>query len=98
MSDQCPKVRTDLVVTRQETPEGPYFVVKDPRTRRFFRLRETEYAVARRLDGTRRLESVAEQVGSLSVGGRAYALHAGPSNDGPLAVGATGDLSLFEVA
>src|SRR5438093_9208420 len=64
MSDQCPKVRTDLVVTRQETPEGPYFVVKDPRTRRFFRLRETEYAVARRLDGTRRLESVAEQVGS----------------------------------
>ena len=46
-----PKLRTDLVVSRIETPEGPRFVLKDPRTRRYFRLRELEYAIARRLDG-----------------------------------------------
>jgi putative peptide zinc metalloprotease protein len=46
-----PKLRTDLVVSRMETPEGPRFVLKDPRTRRYFRLRELEYAIARRLDG-----------------------------------------------
>jgi multidrug resistance efflux pump len=46
-----PKLRTDLVVSRMETPEGPRFVLKDPRTRRYFRLREIEYAIARRLDG-----------------------------------------------
>ena len=46
-----PTLRTDLVVSRMETPEGPRFVLKDPRTRRYFRLRELEYAIARRLDG-----------------------------------------------
>ncbi|HJU68441.1 MAG TPA: PqqD family peptide modification chaperone [Gemmatimonadaceae bacterium] len=46
-----PKLRTDLIVSRMETPEGPRFVLKDPRTRRYFRLRELEYAIARRLDG-----------------------------------------------
>ncbi|HEY3217096.1 MAG TPA: efflux RND transporter periplasmic adaptor subunit [Candidatus Eisenbacteria bacterium] len=59
-----PKFRADLIVSRQETPEGPYFVVKDPRTRRFFRLREAEYAIARRLDGSSSLEAIAAQVAS----------------------------------
>jgi hypothetical protein len=40
---------------------------------------------------------VAEQVGLLSVGGTAFALHAARHNDGPLVVGATGDLDLFQV-
>ena len=46
-----PRLRPDLAVSRIETPEGPRFVVKDPLTRRYFRLRELEYAIARRLDG-----------------------------------------------
>jgi len=46
-----PKLRQDLVVSRMETPEGPRFVLKDPLTRRYFRLREIEYSIARRLDG-----------------------------------------------
>jgi putative peptide zinc metalloprotease protein len=46
-----PTLRKDLVVSRMETPEGPRFVLKDPRTLRYFRLREAEYAIARRLDG-----------------------------------------------
>jgi multidrug resistance efflux pump len=54
-----PKLRTDLVVSRMETPEGPRFVLKDPRSRRYFRLRELEYAIARRLDGRTPTEELA---------------------------------------
>jgi multidrug resistance efflux pump len=60
--DAAPRLRTDLIVSRQETPEGSCFVLKDPRTRRFFRLREAEYAIARRLDGATPLATVADQV------------------------------------
>lgn len=45
------KLRTDLVISRQEAPEGSYFVVKDPTTGRFFRLKEIEYFIAEQLDG-----------------------------------------------
>jgi len=62
LSNQHPRLRPDLVVSGQSTPEGPCYVVKDPRTRRFFRLREAEYSVARRLDGATPIETVAEQV------------------------------------
>ena len=54
-----PTLRTDLVVSRVETPEGPRFVLKDPRTGRYYRLREAEYAVARRLDGATPLTELA---------------------------------------
>jgi hypothetical protein len=57
-----PRLRTDLIVSRQEAPAGPCFVLKDPRTRRFFRLREAEYSIARRLDGQTSLASVAATV------------------------------------
>src|SRR5439155_25299689 len=77
MSHQCPRLRTDLVVSRQETPEDPYFVLKDPRARRFFRLREAEYTVARRLDGPQPLESAAEQNGA-EIGDEATAETLGP--------------------
>jgi multidrug resistance efflux pump len=62
VAELLPKLRTDLVVSRQETPEGPIFVLKDAGARRFFRLREAEYAVARRLDGTTPLDAVARQI------------------------------------
>jgi putative peptide zinc metalloprotease protein len=54
-----PTLRKDLVVSRMETPEGPRFVLKDPRTQRYFRLREAEYAIARRLDGRTSPEDLA---------------------------------------
>ena len=57
-----PKFRRDLVVSRMETPEGPRFVLKDPRTRRYFRLREPEYAIARRLDGQTSLAQLAPAI------------------------------------
>ncbi len=57
-----PKLRADLVVSRQETPAGVVHVIKDPHSGRFFRLEEAEYAVARRLDGATPLDAVARTV------------------------------------
>ena len=57
-------LRQDLIVTRTETPEGPRFVLKDPRTRRYFRLGEAEYAIARRLDGRTPLAALAASSGA----------------------------------
>jgi multidrug resistance efflux pump len=54
-----PGLRTDLVVSRLDTPEGPRFVVKDPVRGTFFRMGPDEYALARRLDGTATLDDVA---------------------------------------
>jgi putative peptide zinc metalloprotease protein len=54
--------RRDLVVSRQETPEGVLIVLKDPESGRFFRLRELDYFVAQRLDGSRSLDVVAQEV------------------------------------
>ena len=62
VSHEYPRLRTDLVVSRQESPEGPSYVLKDPGSRRFFRLREAEYAVAKKLDGETPPSTVAEQV------------------------------------
>ncbi|MBI4564136.1 MAG: HlyD family efflux transporter periplasmic adaptor subunit [Planctomycetes bacterium] len=61
-----PKLRSDLVINRQETPEGPRFVVKDPRKGTFFRLRQEEYDIVRRLDGATPVETVAAVAGRKS--------------------------------
>ena len=58
MLAEHPKLRDDLISSRQETPEGVLFVVKDPATRRFFRLREAEHLIARQLDGSTSLEAL----------------------------------------
>ena len=50
------QLRSDLVVSRQDTTAGAVFVVKDPATGRFFRLREAEHFIARQLDGSTPLE------------------------------------------
>jgi len=59
-----PKLRTDLVVSRQEAAGEVRYVIKEPRTGRFFQLRELEYAVARRLDGATPLDPIARAVGA----------------------------------
>lgn len=45
------KLREDLLESRQETPEGTWFVLKDPATGRYFRFQEHEHFIARQLDG-----------------------------------------------
>jgi len=54
-----PKLRDDLIVSQQEAPTGTIYILKDPRSSRFFRLQDLEYQIARRLDGTTPLAAVA---------------------------------------
>ena len=45
-----PKFRNDLIVSRQEFESTTYYVIKDPVTRRFFRVKEFEYFIAEKFD------------------------------------------------
>src|SRR5216117_1449149 len=56
MTPQCARLRSDLIVSEQETPEGRAFVIKDAARSRFFRLREPEFRLAEQLDGDTPLE------------------------------------------
>lgn len=56
------KLRSDLVISQQETTAGTFFVVKDPATGRFFRFREPEHFIAQQLDGATPLEVIRQRV------------------------------------
>ena len=62
MTPQCARLRSDLIVSEQETPEGRAFVIKDAARSRFFRLREPEFRLAQQLDGTTPLETARRNV------------------------------------
>jgi putative peptide zinc metalloprotease protein len=51
-----------LVISQQETKEGTGFVVKDPATGRFFRLKEVEHFIACQLNGSTALDDIRESV------------------------------------
>jgi multidrug efflux pump subunit AcrA (membrane-fusion protein) len=68
MSATFPRLRSDLIVSRQETPGGVVFVVKDPTVGRFVRFREPEYFIARQFDGQTPLEEVRRR-GETELGG-----------------------------
>ncbi len=57
-----PRLRTDLVESRQEEGGQTYFRVKDPRTQRFFRMREVEHKIVRLLDGQTPLPQIAAKI------------------------------------
>ena len=52
MSPGKPKLRDDLIINQQNTKDGPGFIVKDPATERFFRLKEIEHFIATQLNGS----------------------------------------------
>jgi putative peptide zinc metalloprotease protein len=56
-----PKLRADLVISKQIENEIVYYVIKDPRSGRFFRFKETEHTIANLFDGTRSDEDVASE-------------------------------------
>jgi multidrug resistance efflux pump len=56
------RLRDDLVESRQETPEGCYYVLKDPATGRYFRFQEHEHFIARQLDGATPPEEIRARV------------------------------------
>ena len=56
------KMRSDLVVSRQGTPEKSVFVIKDPARERFFRFGEKEHFITQQLDGVTPPETVQQRV------------------------------------
>jgi putative peptide zinc metalloprotease protein len=61
-SKEVPRLRRDLIVSRQVTRGETLYVVKDPASTRFFKLGPFEYSIARQLDGTRPLEGIRRSV------------------------------------
>ncbi len=53
-----PRLRRDLIISRQELPGGVVYVVKDPTVGRFVRFKEPDYFIAQQFDGATSLEEV----------------------------------------
>jgi putative peptide zinc metalloprotease protein len=51
MAGGYPSFRKDLIISQQEYEGKAYYVIKDPITRKFFRLKEPEYFITQNLDG-----------------------------------------------
>lgn len=62
MSTAQLKLRSDLVISRQEAAGKPSFVVKEPATGQFFRLREAEHYIVQQLDGSTSLDVIRKRV------------------------------------
>src|SRR5205809_5542043 len=58
MSTAQLKLRSDLVISRQEVGGTPSFVVKAPATGQFFRLRDAEHYILQQLDGSTPLDVI----------------------------------------
>lgn len=54
-----PRARNDLVISRQTEGEREFVVVKDPRSRRFFRMRPPEWWLVEQFNGLRTPDEVA---------------------------------------
>ena len=61
MSKTHPKFRDDLIISRQEFEKTTYYVIKDPITQKFFRIKEFEYFITQNLDGETPPEEVVER-------------------------------------
>ncbi len=62
MSLGHPKLRSDLVVSAQQSAKGISLVVKDPVSGRFFRLEEAEGWIAQQLDGATSLDEIRQKL------------------------------------
>lgn len=51
MTTACWALKSDLVVSRQDNPDGVLYVIKDPSTERYFRFKEIENYIAQQCDG-----------------------------------------------
>ncbi len=57
-----PRLRTDLIESQQKEGGQTYFIIKDPRTQRFFRMREVEHKIVQLLDGQTPLPQIADKI------------------------------------
>jgi len=60
--DKPLKLREDLVVSEQDIDGEKYFVLKDPITRRYFRVREVEYFLIRQFNGQNDFNAITKNV------------------------------------
>jgi putative peptide zinc metalloprotease protein len=60
MPEGYPKFRDDLIVSQQEFEGTTHYVIKDPVTRKFFRIKEFECFICRNLDGKTSPEQIAK--------------------------------------
>src|SRR6267143_549336 len=61
MARATPKLRSDLIASRQTAAGATSFVIKDPSTGHFFRFRDAEHFVARQLDGSTSLDVIQQR-------------------------------------
>ncbi len=59
--ERPPKLRDDLIVAEQESDGQKIYVLKDPITFRYFRLREPEYFLVRQFDGATDCDTIAQR-------------------------------------
>ena len=57
-----PFFRPDVIVSPQESDGKKFYVLKDPLTRKFFRVKEPEYLVIQNLDGKTSLEEIIQKL------------------------------------
>src|SRR5437879_12853883 len=62
MPSSLPRLRTDLIVRTQQTSHETSVIVKDPVSRKFFRMGEAEQFIAEQLDGKTPLEVIRQRV------------------------------------
>src|SRR6185503_11061389 len=61
MSTETVRLRNDLVISRQDGTDGTTFVIKDPVTERYFRLKETEHFIVQQFDGATSQDTVRQR-------------------------------------
>ena len=61
MDQSYPKFRDDLIISQQEFEKVTYWVIKDPITQKFFRIKEFEYFITQNLDGKTPAEEIAQK-------------------------------------
>ena len=61
MSTELPKLRNDLLFSRQGREREATFVVKDPVNNQFFRLNEADHFIASQLDGRTAMETIRQR-------------------------------------
>jgi len=61
MDESYPKFRDDLIISQQEFEKVTYYVIKDPITQKFFRIKEFEYFISQNLDGRTSPEEIAQK-------------------------------------
>jgi len=61
MEKSYPKFRDDLIISQQEFEKVTYYVIKDPITRKFFRIKEFEYFITQNLNGETPPQQIAQR-------------------------------------